>query len=84
MLIDERIERDRLEPRRIRLSSALLWGAIGLLLTLLIFEMTVNSVRHQDVLDAVSFAGTLVRNSLVILAIIYSYLITSSQKMTLR
>ena len=44
MLIDERIERDRLEPRRIRLSSALLWGAIGLLLTLLIFEMTVNSL----------------------------------------
>lgn len=81
MLNDERSgESDRVEPRRIRLSSALLWGAIGLLLILLIFEMTVNSIGHQDVLDAVSFAGTLVGIILAILAIIYSYLVTDSQK----
>lgn len=51
-----------------------------MLVQLIITQWTVNAAGNRDVIDYISFAGTVVGMILAILAIVYSYLANASQR----
>lgn len=59
---------------------AVLYGIILVLTQLLVTQWTVEAAGNRDVIDYVSFAGTLTSLLLAVLAIVYSYYTTTSQK----
>lgn len=64
----------------LKISSLVAWGIILVLTQLLISQWTVRVAGSREVIDYVSFAGTVVGMILAVLAIIYAFLSTSSQK----
>jgi hypothetical protein len=64
----------------VKISTLVTWAALLVLGQLLITQWTVHAAGNRDVLDYVSFAGTVVGMILAILAIVYSYLANAAQK----
>lgn len=56
------------------------WMVIAILLQLLITQWTVKAAGSREIVDYISFAGTVIGIILAFLAIVYSYLTTASQK----
>lgn len=66
--------------RKVRIKTAMLWALILVLAQLLITQWTIKAAGNRDIIDYVSFAGTLTSLLLAVLAIVYSYFTTASQK----
>ena len=64
----------------VKFSTACTWVAFVFLLQLLVTQWTVEVAGNREVIDYVSFAGTVVGMILAMLAIVYSFLITSAQR----
>lgn len=64
----------------LKLSTLITWALLLVLGQLLVTQWTVKAAGNRDVIDYVSFAGTVVGMILAILAIVYSYLANASQK----
>lgn len=64
----------------VHVSSIISWGLILILGQLLVTQWTVKAAGNRDIIDYVSFAGTVVGMILAILAIVYSYLSNAQQK----
>ena len=65
---------------RISIRTASLLGVILFLGQLLITQWTVKAAGNRDVIDYISFAGTLSSILLAVVAIVYSYYTTTAQK----
>lgn len=65
---------------KVRASNLIAWGALLVLGQLLITHWTIEVAGNREVIDYVSFAGTVVGMILAVLAIVYSYLANASQK----
>lgn len=64
----------------VKITSLVAWGIVLLLTQLLITQWTVRAAGNRDVLDYISFAGTVVSMLLAVLAIVYSFFATASQR----
>ena len=64
----------------VKISTLVAWALLLVLGQLLITQWTVEAAGNQDVIDYISFAGTVVGMVLAILAIVYSYLSTAAQR----
>lgn len=68
------------KPRTIRLITAALLWVIFALFQLLLSEWTTKVAGQREVLDYISFAGTITSMLLAVLAIVYAYYTSASQK----
>lgn len=68
------------QGKMIKASTAMLYGVILFLTQLLITQWTIRAAGNRDVIDYVSFSGTLTSMLLAVLAIVYSYFTTAGQK----
>lgn len=64
----------------IPLHTAVLYGVILVLGQLLLTQWTIRAAGQRDIIDFVSFSGTVTSMLLAVLAIVYSYFTTASQK----
>lgn len=65
---------------KVKISTLVTWGGLLVLAQLLVTQWTVRAAGNRDVIDYISFAGTVVGMILAVLAIVYSYLANASQK----
>lgn len=65
---------------KLRISTLISWAAMLVMAQLLITQWSVEAAGNREVIDYVSFAGTVVGMILAILAIVYSYLSNASQR----
>ncbi|QGL76095.1 hypothetical protein [Stenotrophomonas maltophilia] len=65
---------------QIKISTLITWAGLLVLGQLLLTQWSVRAAGNRDVIDYISFAGTVVGMILAILAIVYSYLANASQR----
>lgn len=65
---------------KIKISSLVCWGLLLVVGQLLLTQWTIHAAGNRDVLDYISFAGTVIGMVLAVLAIVYSFISNASQK----